>query len=338
MVRNFHKINLIDNAETMFQCVNQNVVLENETIKLIDKYNEGFIESCDIECDPFTKMVASWVAITDKERTVEVMISVRVDGKWSKYLSYGAWGLGRENYYYNDEDELAEIYVDEIYIKNGKNADGVRYKIVLRKDGAESPLLKNICIMLHSNVNNYEYEGDNSNLPSIVEYNVPRLNQNIVPVIGEEMCSATTTAMLLKYYGFDFSEYDEFEHRYVAGLVADPGHNAPTYGNWAFNTAVIGAFGLTSFTYGMTGWEELKHHLATVGPVGASIRGDTGVYKTPGHLLVVIGYKIVNGETFVVCNDPNINSRFGEGLFVRYEYPLEVFMNFWRKVVYTVTK
>ena len=53
---------------------------------------------------------------------------------------------------------------------------------------------------------------------------------------------------------------------------------------------------------------------------------------------VVIGYKIVNGETFVVCNDPNINSRFGEGLFVRYEYPLEVFMNFWRKVVYTVEK
>ena len=125
MVRNFHKINLIDNAEMMFQGINQNVVLENETIQLVDKLNEGFIESCDIKCDPFTKMVASWVAITDKERTVEVMISVRVDGKWSKYLSYGAWGLGRENYYYNDEDELAEIYVDEIYIKNGNSGDEI---------------------------------------------------------------------------------------------------------------------------------------------------------------------------------------------------------------------
>lgn len=338
MERSFHKINLIDDANTMFEGLNENVVLENNVIKLKDNEKEGFIESNEITCDGFTKMVCSWVAITDKTKTVEVMIKVRVDGVWSKYLSYGAWGLGRENYYYNDEDELAEIYVDEIYIKNGKQADGVKYKVILRKDELVSPELKNICVMLHSNVNNYPYEGDNSNLPDIVEYNVPRLNQNIVPVIGEEMCSATTTAMLLKYHGFDFSEFDEFEHRYVADLVADPGHNAPTYGNWAFNTAVIGAFGLTSYTYGMTGWEELKHHLATVGPVGASIKGDTGVYKTGGHLLVVIGYKVVDGKTFVVCNDPNINSRFGEGLFVRYEYPLDVFMNFWRKVVYTVEK
>ena len=338
MERSFHKINLIDDAKTMFEGKCENVVLEENIIRLAEGKKEGFVESYEISCDGFTKMVSSWVAITDKTKTVEVMIKVRVDGIWSKYLSYGAWGLGRENYYYNDEDELAEIFVDEIYIKNGKKADGVMYKVILRKDEEESPELKNICVMLHSNVNNYEYDGDNSNLPNIVEYNVPRLNQNIVPVIGEEMCSATTTAMLLKYHGFDFTEFDEFEHRYVASLVADPGHNAPTYGNWAFNTAVIGAYGLTSFTYGMTGWEELKHHLATVGPVGASIKGDTGVYKTPGHLLVVIGYKIVNGNTFVVCNDPNINSRFGEGLFVRYEYPLDVFMNFWRKVVYTVSK
>ena len=338
MERSFHKINLIDNANTMFEGNTENVVLENNVVKLINNKKEGYVESCEISCDGFTKMVCSWVAITDKTKTVEVMVKVRVDGVWSKYLSYGPWGLGRENYYYNDEDELAEIYVDEIYIKNGKKADGVMYKVILRKDDEISPELKNICVMLHSNVDNYEYDGDNSNLPDIVEYNVPRLNQNIVPVIGEEMCSATTTAMLLKYHGFDFSEFDEFEHRYVADLVADPGHNAPTYGNWAFNTAVIGAYGLTSYTYGMTGWEELKHHLATVGPVGASIKGDTGVYKTGGHLLVVIGYKVVDGKTFVVCNDPNINSRFGEGLFVRYEYPLDVFMNFWRKVVYTVEK
>ncbi len=338
MSRKFSAINLIDDSKVMFEGNRENVVLDSDVIKLVDLKKEGFIESEEIDCDSFSKMVCSWVAITDENRTVEVMVRVRVNSKWSKYFTYGNWGLGKRNYYENDEDEVAEIYVDEIYIKNDMKADAVQYKVILRAEGKDSPLLKYVCVMLHSNVNNYEYQSDNTSLPKIVEYNVPRLNQNVVPEIGEEICSASTTCMLLKYFGFDFSEFDEFEHRYMASLVIDPGHTESTYGNWAFNTAVIGAFGLKAHTYGMTGWEELKHHLATVGPVGASIKGHTGYYKTPGHLLVVIGYKIVDGETFVVCNDPYVNSRYGEGLFVRCEYPLEVFMNFWRKVVYYVTK
>ena len=127
-----------------YMCKNMYKNYKENIIKLAEGKKEGFVESYEISCDGFTKMVSSWVAITDKTKTVEVMIKVRVDGIWSKYLSYGAWGLGRENYYYNDEDELAEIFVDEIYIKNGKKADGVMYKVILRKDEEESPKLKNI--------------------------------------------------------------------------------------------------------------------------------------------------------------------------------------------------
>ena len=197
-----------------------------------------------------------------------------------------------------------------------------------------------IAIML--NIPNYEYPVDVKGLPSIVWYDVPRLNQNMVPVIGHEMCSATTSAMLLKFKGFDFKDKDaEFEHRYVASLVADPGHRAPMYGNWVYNTAAMGAFGLDAYCARTYSWEELKYHLATVGPVGASIKGDTGIYKTGGHLLVVVGYKEVGNNKYVLCNDPNINGRFGKDkygndLFVYVEYPLDVFMNFYRGVMYVV--
>lgn len=338
MERIFKGYNLIEEIGDLSNCESsQNICFLKDAILLNDNAKEGFIESKKITTESFDKLVCSWAAITSKVQTVEVMIKVRVDNNWSKYLSYGIWGLGRENYYYNDEDDDVEIYVDEVLIKNKKRADGIQYKVILRKDDEKSPILRNVCVMM--NTIDKVYEGTCSDLPYIVEYAVPRLNQNIVPIIGNEMCSATTTAMLLKFYGFDFKEYDkEFEHRYVASLVADPGHNSPTFGNWAFNTAVMASFGLKSYVAAMASWEELKHHLAKVGPVGASIKGDTGLYKTGGHLLVVIGYKEVDGKTYVICNDPNINSRFKEGLFVRYEYPLETFMNFWRKVAYIVQR
>jgi len=338
MERKYLGYNLLEEIDNLLDYEkSENTECKNNAIVLADGYNEGYIESKKITTDTFDKLVCSWVALTDKTKTVEVQVKVRVDGNWSKYLTYGVWGLGRENYYYDDEDADVKIYVDEVLIKNNKKADGVQYKVILRKEGSISPELRNICVMMHTD--HVEYTQPECYLPSVVEYAVPRLNQNIVPVIGHECCSATTSAMLLKFHGFDFKEYDEeFEHRYVASLVADPGHNNPTFGNWAFNTAVMGAFGLKSYVARMAGWEELKYHLAKVGPVGASIRGDTGVYKTGGHLLVVVGYKEVDGKTFVICNDPNINSRFGEGLFVRYEYPLETFMAFWRNVAYVVKK
>jgi len=212
-----------------------------------------------------------------------------------------------------------------------------QYKITLRRNTADvaSPVLSLVAVTL--NIENYTYAPSTAALPAQVDYDVPKLNQNEVPEIGNSICSPTTSTMLLKFKGFNFTDKDaQYEHRYIAGLVADRGHNNPTYGNWVYNTVTMGAFGLDAYVQRMYSWSELKYHLATVGPVGASIKGNTGLYTTGGHLIVVRGYKEINGKTYVICNDPNINSRFGAGLFVYYEFPLDVFENFWRGVVYVV--
>ena len=145
--------------------------------------------------------------------------------------------------------------------------------------------------------------------------------------------------MLLKYKGLSFADKDEYEHRYIANLVVD--HSNDIFGNWVYNTVTMGAFGLTSYVKRLYSWEELKWHLANVGPVGASIAGNAVLYTTGGHLIVARGYREVNGQTYVICNDPNINDRFGNDAngnpyFVYYEFPLDVFMNFWRGVIYVV--
>ena len=65
------------------------------------------------------------------------------------------------------------------------------------------------------------------------------------------------------------------------------------------------------------------------------------LYNTNGHLIVDRVYSVVDGKTYVICNDPNINQRFGNDkdgnpYFVYYEFPLETFMNFWRGTIYVV--
>ena len=332
----FSNHNFIARANDLLSFDVTNLKKEGKYLVLADKTKDGVIESPIIETKEFIKLVGSWSAITNPESTIELFISVRINNSWSKYFTYGAWGLGGENLYYNQDDQDVHMDVDEIIAKGDNLANGFRFKVVLKKDAK----LSLICIALK--IPNYTYPVDASNLPSYVCYDIPCLNQNMVPVIGGEMCSATTSTMLLNYKGFSFKDKDsEFEHRYIAGLVADNGHHAPTYGNWVFNTAVISAFGVDSYVARQYSWEELKLHLATVGPVGASIKGDTGLYKTGGHLIVVRGYREENGKTYVICNDPNINGRFGNDkdgkpLFVYYEFPLEVFNAFHRGVIYVI--
>lgn len=327
----FKKHNLINRAVDMKDYEMHNLEYKDNKIKVSDKNEKGYVESPIFYTNKFLKLTGSWCALTNNNSHIELLIRVMYNGKMSKYFSYGSWTLGGENLYYNQDDDFAHMDVDEIIMKDGNLGEGFQYKVILEKD-AELSL---VCIALK--LLNYTYEVDVKCLPSIVDYDVPKLNQNMVPVIGHEMCSATTTAMLLKFKGMSFKDKDpEFEHRYVASLVADEGHKSPTYGNWVYNTAVMGAFGYNGYVARFYSWNELKRHLAKVGPVGASIAGDTGLYKTGGHLIVVRGYREENGKTYVICNDPNINSRFKEGLFVYYEFELEVFMNFWRGVAYVI--
>lgn len=171
-------------------------------------------------------------------------------------------------------------------------------------------------------------------MPKEVVYDVPKLYQGAVPVIGNSICSATSTTMLLKYHGFHFSSFDaEYEHRYIASIVRDYGNNI--YGNWVYNTVTMGGYGLNSYVARMYSVDELIYHLAYVGPVALSVKGtmisNEKTYTTAGHLIVAIGYKYVNDVLYIVCNDPNVEN-------VYCEYSLSVINNTWRNITYVVEK
>ncbi len=312
----------------------ENVMIKNDRLVLKDDALEGTYLSKVFEVENLASLVASWGAITSAEATCEIEVRVLVDKKWSMYFSYGAWGLGLKNQpMLNGNDTIAKLSQDEIILKNGKLANAIQYRITLRRDSlmVTSPSLAFVALAL--DYENYEYQIDTTKLPSSVDYDVPKLNQNVVPIIGNSICSPTSSTMLLKYKGHDFSSYDEYENRYIANLAKDYGNDI--FGNWTYCTVIIASYNETAYVMRMYSLDELKEHLANVGPVALSVKGTMDAYNTDksyttgGHLLVCRGYYEKDGQTIYICNDPNVKE-------VYVEYSEETIKRVWRMVLYVV--
>ncbi len=294
---------------------------------LTGEYNTGILNTLS-----FSSAVASWAAISSTSATVEVQIQVLVGSTWSRYFSYGIWGKGLQNKSYDASDAVASLNDDEIIVSASEKATAIRMKATLRRSAItdDSPRLRLLACTI--NVPGYTYPVDISSLPQQVDYDVPKLYQHAVPTIGGIICSATSSTMLLKYKGHDFTSIDTLEHRYIAGIVRE--YNSGIYGNWVYNTVGISSFGEISYVKRMYSYQELLHHLATVGPIAASVKGTmigelVKTWTTSGHLIVIRGYRWEGTQLYILANDPNLSS-------VYEEYKVENFMNVWRNIAYII--
>lgn len=322
---------VIKRAESFESSKFNNVELKDGVLVLSAGFTEGSYESETIETLSFTSLVASWAAVSSTTSTVELFVSARVNGVWSDYISYKEWGLGLQNACYDQTNSLIKLSTDEVMVLNSKKADAIKFKVVLRTTTNTTPKLSLVSFALE--VPGYTYPVDISKYPTSVIHSVPKLYQQVVPTIGNSICSATSSTMLLKYKGEDFSSFDsEYEHRYIAGIVRDYGNKI--YGNWVYNTVAMSAYGYDSYVARFYSINELVEHLATVGPCALSVKGqmnsDKKNYYTNGHLIVAIGYEIdTNGNITIVCNDPNVSS-------VECRYSLTVMNNTWRNIAYVI--
>lgn len=301
--------------------------LHLKTGEVIGQYTSPVIET-----EAFTSLVASWAAITSTHATVELKLKVRVDGEWSDYITYSPWGLGLQNQSHDQNNGIIRLSTDEVMVLNSKKATAIQFQLILNRTTVEvdSPALSLVSFALE--IPNYQYQVDIDGLPEFICHNVPKLNQNVVPTIGGSICSATSTTMLLKYKGLNFTAEDqEFEHRYIASIVRDYGNQI--YGNWVYNTVAMGGYGFNAYVARMYSVNELIAHLASVGPVALSVKGTMisteKTYTTNGHLIVAIGYRYVNGELFILCNDPNVPN-------VYCEYAQSVIEKTWRNIAYVI--
>ena len=335
--------NIVDRVADFDASRMHDVELKNGKVVLKGTATEGYYESKIFNTVKFDAVVGSWSCVTNTTATAELEVSIRINGKWTKYFTYGNWGLGLNNLYYNQDDTYAKMSVDEIMVKSSQ-ADAVKYRITLRRTSANvaSPKLSLVAMTLEFTDSSYVYGVTTDALPMSADNDLPKLYQYDVKEVGGSICSATTTTMLLKWKGYDFTAaaktypqantWGTYEHGYIANLVADRGHNSPTFGNWSYNMVTAGAFGEDAYVARMYSWDEVQEYLANYGPLGASIKSSNGEfgYVTNGHLIVVRGYRISSeGYVTVICNDPAVKG-------VYYEVTLNQFMASWRGVVYIV--
>jgi hypothetical protein len=174
-----------------------------------------------------------------------------------------------------------------------------------------------------------------------VELPVPRYSQNVhkghYPQYGgggEAWCSPTSTEMVVEYWG---RRPDDDDLSWV-----QPGHGDPTVdhaarqtydnayqgtGNWPFNAAYAGTFGLDAHVTRLTSLREAERFVAHGIPVitSQSFRAgelDGAPYDTEGHIMVVIGFT-QTGD--VIVNDPASDSNTA----VRNVYPRKQFEDVW---------
>jgi hypothetical protein len=123
---------------------------------------------------------------------------------------------------------------------------------------------------------------------------------------GEAWCSPTTTSMIMAFWG---------NMLHLPQLVLPvPAVAAGTYdyayhgaGNWPFNTAFAGSYGLTAYVERFSSFDQIEPWIQASVPVAISISFRPGeltgapIPSSPGHLLVVRGFT-PRGD--VIVNDP----------------------------------
>ncbi len=145
----------------------------------------------------------------------------------------------------------------------------------------------------------------------------PQSQMALRPELASHVCSPTSVAMLLAYYGHSADTYD---------VIAEARHQpSGLYGVWPANIHAAARRGLLGYLLHFPSWEA-AHTLLDAGfPVIASVRYEVGelsqaaIERTSGHLLVVRG---CTGDT-VLVNDPAAATEVARA------YDLEEFCKIW---------
>jgi len=335
----------------------------NGAIVLKEGASSGSYTSSVVETVPFEYMVLSWNADTPRSSYIEIQGRVRVLGEWTDWLSWGRWstssflvnnrtmlpGSGKDD---ETDDPSAKISIDELIVKgqSGETADAFQYRFIFhsadnpREGEGTSPKVRMVSCTLKNTLPGQEickvYPDDAPDLSNFEkDLDVPCYSQMVRDYkIANRICSPTSVAMVLSYYGFDVSPEE------IAWDVCD--HEADIFGNWSFNVAAAASYGLSAYVdyivpeEGGDPWYEVKQQIAQDRPVVVSVKykdpsvaGDippvegVPISSTDGHLVLVRGFTWKDGVEYVIVNDPAAP----DDDTVRREYRADQFFDAWAK-------
>ena len=276
-----------------------------------------------------TELVASWNAHTPGGSWIEVSVQGVADGVASKSYVLGRWAdhdVSTPAFHPTSQggqgDELATVSIDTLVALNEHTFDDYRITVsLLRPAGSSATPTVDMVGAMASNVPEVKkIVAPPTTMTQAEVLDVPTYSQEVhighYPEWdngGEAWCSPTSTAMVLDYWGSGPSEADL---AWIPADHVDPqvdhaarhtfDYNYDGAGNWPFNTAYAGTFGLESFVTRLRDLTEAEAMIKAGIPVVTSVSFkksdlDGAGYGTNGHLMTIVGFT-ADGD--VVVNDP----------------------------------
>ncbi|TCC43951.1 peptidase C39 family protein [Kribbella capetownensis] len=302
-----------------------------------------------------TELVASWNATTPPGTWVEVSMAGQTDaGTTTKWYVLGRWSGGDDTAagdihrtsVPSQGDADGSVAVDTFTAASGHWLDRWQLKVTLyRLTGTtQSPVVRSVGAMASRLPDDKKVAASPLGGAEGIVLDVPTYSQEThlghYPQWdggGEAWCSATSTAMVLDYYG---AGPTADETAWVDPADADPqvDHSARSVfdyaydgaGNWPFNTAYAGSRGVDGFITRLRSLTEAEQFIKAGIPLVASLsfkKGDLpgAGYGTNGHLMVIVGFDPAGN---VVVNDPASHLIPSNGE-VRTTYDRTAFENAW---------
>ena len=299
-----------------------------------------------------SELVASWNADTPAGTWLQVEMRGHVTGGTAgqtKWYVMGRWAADDTDMHRTSlpkqGDDNGSIAVDTYVAPDGVRLKDYQLRVTLyRRPGTTaSPSLRQVGAMASDVPRRTTVPASRLGGAEGIELKVPRYSQDIhkgeYPEYdggGEAWCSPTSTSMVVAYWGRGPSKADLawVDPSYADPQVDHAARNTYDYayegaGNWPFNTAYAGRFGLNGFITRLRSLTELEQFIKLGIPVVTSQSFTSAElpgagYSTNGHLMVIIGFT-KKGD--VIANDPASPTNAD----VRHVYPRAAFENVWQR-------
>lgn len=267
----------------------------------------------------FTRLVASWNADTPGSGRLRVEAQATTQsGETSGWYVMGIWAADdhsvKRTSVGGQADALGRVDTDTLSVARGGSpfvSYALRVRLELGSSDDASPSVR----MLGAQVSDFSYSAQ---LPTstpvssdAVELAVPSLSQEVharqYPQWGgggEAWCSPTSTEMVVEFWGrgpgaddlaWVDPSYADPSVDFAARSAYDAAYRGT--GNWPFNAAYAGRFGLDAFVTQLRSLGEAERFVRAGIPLVASIAarpGELGGFLfsggTNGHLVVIAGF------------------------------------------------
>jgi hypothetical protein len=270
-------------------------------------------------------IIPSWNAPNPPNGTwIRIEVRGKTSTKTGSWDTIANWGYGvtgvRRQSGTTQSDDYSLVNVDTVETNGSSRYRSWQLRVtLLRPVGATSTPTVSSVGAVAASYSTRSQAVSKTTMTKATELKVPDSSQMIhkgeFPQYGgggASWCSPTSVAMVLRYFktgpkpaDYSWSRYADSFVDHAARYTYDYRYDAA--GNWPFNTAYAGRYGLDAFVTRLDNLRDAEAFIKKGIPVVASVRYAKGaltgsaVASSNGHLLVITGFQ-KDGK--VIVNDP----------------------------------